>query len=69
MIFFYVEQIVCMRKSVRQAKVQIINRLISQIKKYKNRKGNPKDQEKAKRKADRILDEIQVLKVSLLKIE
>lgn len=63
------EQIVCMRKGVRQAKVQIINRLISQIKKYKNRKGNPKDQEKAKRKADRILEEIQVLKVNFTIIE
>lgn len=60
-----VEQIVCMRGSVKQAKVQIINRLVHQIKKYKARKGSPKEQEKAQRKADRLLDEIQGLKVGI----
>lgn len=52
-----------MRNTVQQARVQLINRLIHQIKRYRSRKGDKGDQEKAVRKADRLLEEIQTIKV------
>ncbi|CAL8072754.1 unnamed protein product [Orchesella dallaii] len=51
-----------MRNTVNQVKVQIINRLVQQIRKYKERKGNEDEKQKANRKADRLVEEIQALK-------
>lgn len=54
-----------MRKVVRTARVHIINKLTKDIKKLKERKGDEKALEKTKRKIERFLQEIQVIKVSL----
>ncbi|OXA64615.1 serum response factor-binding protein 1 isoform X2 [Folsomia candida] len=54
--------IVLMRKVVRTARVHIINKLTKDIKKLKERKGDEKALEKTKRKIERFLQEIQVIK-------
>lgn len=45
--------------------MHIINKLTKDIKKLKERKGDEKALEKTKRKIERFLQEIQVIKVSL----
>jgi hypothetical protein len=58
-----------MRKSVRQARVHVINKLTKEVKRLRERKGPETSQVKAKRKADRFLEEIKLLKVSNSLIE
>ena len=52
-----------MRKSVRQARVHVINKLTKEVKRLRDRKGPENIQVKARRKAERYLEEIKVLKV------
>ncbi|XP_047121736.1 serum response factor-binding protein 1 [Schistocerca piceifrons] len=55
-------EIVSMRHSVRKAQVHIVHRLTREINKLKNRKGNEKQVEKCKRKAERLIEELQNIK-------
>lgn len=55
-------QVVQMRKFVKQAKVHTINKLVKQIKLLQNRKGNEVQINKAKRKAERFLETVTLMK-------
>jgi len=52
-----------MRQEVRKGRVHTINKLTKIVKKLNGRKGTEQAQEKAKRKADRLVQEIQIIKV------
>ncbi|KFM82653.1 Serum response factor-binding protein 1, partial [Stegodyphus mimosarum] len=51
-----------MRKYVKQAKVHTINKMAKEVRLLQNRKGDEKNVLKAKRKAERVLEEISVIK-------
>jgi hypothetical protein len=53
-----------MRKVVRRARLHLINKLTKEVKKLKEHKGSDQAKGKASRKAERLLQEIQVIKVS-----
>ncbi|XP_054718125.1 serum response factor-binding protein 1-like [Uloborus diversus] len=55
-------QIVQMRKYVKQAKVHVINKFVKEVKLLQNRKGDENKVSKAKRKAERLLTEIALIK-------
>ncbi|XP_067666891.1 serum response factor-binding protein 1-like [Haliotis asinina] len=54
--------IVTMRKRVKQAKVRVIQKLVRSIDSLKKKKGTPAMLEKNKRKAERLVEEIHVIK-------
>ncbi|XP_046559986.1 serum response factor-binding protein 1-like [Haliotis rubra] len=54
--------IVTMRKRVKQAKVRVIRRLVRSIDSLKKKKGTPVMLEKNKRKAERLVEEIHAIK-------
>lgn len=56
-------QIVAMRHIVRRTKVHTINKLSREAKKLKLKKGNEKQIEKNKKKAERFVNELLVIKV------
>ncbi|XP_035725463.1 serum response factor-binding protein 1-like [Vespa mandarinia] len=56
------DEIVRMRKLVRQAKVCIIHKLIREAKTLRTKNGTEKQQEKNKKKADKLINEIYFLK-------
>ncbi|VVC31534.1 Bud22/Serum response factor-binding protein 1 [Cinara cedri] len=55
-------QIVAMRHIVRKSKVHIINKLSREAKKLKEKKGNEKQIEKNKKKGERFVNELMVIK-------
>ncbi|GBM63372.1 hypothetical protein AVEN_185477-1 [Araneus ventricosus] len=55
-------QVVSMRKFVKQAKIHAINKCTKQIKFLENRKGNEEQMAKTKRKLQRLLEEVKILK-------
>ncbi|KAM0734227.1 Serum response factor-binding protein 1 [Formica fusca] len=55
-------EIVLLRHTVRQARVCVVNKLIREAKLLRNRHGNETQQEKCKKKADKLFAEIYALK-------
>ncbi|XP_020293100.1 MATH and LRR domain-containing protein PFE0570w-like [Pseudomyrmex gracilis] len=55
-------EIVLLRHTVRQARLCVINKLIKEARRLRNKHGNEIQQEKYKKKADKLIDEIQTLK-------
>ncbi|GFY36982.1 uncharacterized protein TNIN_152931 [Trichonephila inaurata madagascariensis] len=56
------DQVVSMRKCVKQAQIHVLNKCSKQAKFWKNRKGSGAKLEKSKRKFERLLMEINILK-------
>ncbi|CAL7945421.1 unnamed protein product [Xylocopa violacea] len=55
-------EIVLLRKSVRQARIHVINKLVREAKKLRSSRDNEKQLEKFKNKADKFLREVSALK-------
>ncbi|XP_070155532.1 serum response factor-binding protein 1 [Polyergus mexicanus] len=55
-------EIVLLRHTVRQARVCVVNKLIREAKLLRNRHGNETQQDKCKKKADKLIAEIYALK-------
>ncbi|KAL6419964.1 hypothetical protein ACFW04_008568 [Cataglyphis niger] len=55
-------EIILLRHTVRQARVCVVNKLIREAKLLRNRHGNEMQQEKCKKKADKLIAEIYALK-------
>ncbi|CAL1683383.1 unnamed protein product [Lasius platythorax] len=55
-------EIVQLRHTVRQARVCVVNKLLKETKLLRNRHGNEMQQEKCKRKADKLIAEVYALK-------
>jgi hypothetical protein len=55
-------QFILLRHAVRQARVCIVNKLIKEAKLLRDRHGNETQQEKCRRKADKLIDEVYALK-------
>lgn len=63
-IFFEPNQIVEMRKCVRQSRIHSIHKLSREIKKLKEKKGTDEQKIKNLKKAERFVEEIGIMKVS-----
>ncbi|KAK3585321.1 hypothetical protein CHS0354_040270 [Potamilus streckersoni] len=55
-------KVVSMRPVVRRAKLFVTRRIIRHIKKLENKKGTPEQVEKNKRKAERLLEEVKIIR-------
>lgn len=54
-----------MRHSVKQSRIQAINKLVKDIKKLRDKKGTDEQKAKNSSKAERYVELIQIMKVSL----
>ncbi|XP_069687494.1 serum response factor-binding protein 1 isoform X2 [Periplaneta americana] len=55
-------QIVSMRREVRRARVHVINKLVRESKKLKNKNGSEEQKKKNERKAERFMEEVFIIK-------
>ncbi|KAL3865984.1 hypothetical protein ACJMK2_043326 [Sinanodonta woodiana] len=55
-------KVVSMRPVVRRAKLFVTRRIIRHIKKLENKKGTPEQVEKNKRKAERLIEEVKIIR-------